>query len=186
VVRLRNCNKHSAIWLLYTTHKHKFMWFWQVSKFSQNTPVLIGSAIISDDTSVPVVIPRRLPAFLRWSSTVGTLASKDTHRSLSFPCNSYFSNFDVSLRLFTSYQVSNFSATLLESLRFDPVYNLAGINPGLARKGRVAIFRTYRIQLKFLGEYLQNCKGGIELVWTSWIVNFICEFERDSDFFVFF
>jgi run domain Beclin-1 interacting cysteine-rich containing protein len=64
---------------------------------------------------------------------------------------------------FSPYSVSNFSATLLESLQSDPVYNVMAINPNLARKSKICSFRQVRIQLKFLTEYLKNCKSAVEL-----------------------
>ncbi|CAG7823072.1 unnamed protein product [Allacma fusca] len=64
---------------------------------------------------------------------------------------------------FSPYLVSNFSASLLESLQSDPVYNVMAINPNLVRKVRLNNFRNYRIQLSYLMHYVRNCKAASSL-----------------------
>jgi len=55
--------------------------------------------------------------------------------------------------------VSNFSATLLEKLQSDPVYNILAINSTIYKKVKLNNFRNYRIQLGILKEYINNCKS---------------------------
>ncbi|CAL8118967.1 unnamed protein product [Orchesella dallaii] len=60
---------------------------------------------------------------------------------------------------FSPHPVSNFSATLLEKLQSDPVYNILAINKNIYKKVKLNNFRNYRIQLRTLKEYIENCKS---------------------------
>ncbi|ODM95630.1 Run domain Beclin-1 interacting and cysteine-rich containing protein [Orchesella cincta] len=60
---------------------------------------------------------------------------------------------------FSPHPVSNFSATLLEKLQSDPVYNILAINKNIYKKVKLNNFRNYRIQLGTLKEYIENCKS---------------------------